>query len=351
MADQNRKVAQAADAGPITAGPMPSLSKNVGAWSWKFFVVAGLILLAVDAAAWWMLRTSKFIPLVGHQHGVNDVEFSPDGNLAASASDDTTIRFWNRSGTPITTVTGHTDRVTAMVFAPSGRELISATGKGEIRIWDVATGIEINAFKAHEDCIHGLAMNSSGTELYAVSWDSTLSVWDPQNGKLLHRKSCPKVAECCALARDDSVFLVGCVDGVIRVWNVSDDTLNDVYAEHTDQVKALRFSSDGTLVLSCGRDHRLAVWKFPSGEAVSSIRCGTPLRDAVFFDGETKILAGAEDGNLLLFDRKSQRWLYRIQSAASQLLTVAVSPDDFFACGGYGEPSTAMLFSKSTISP
>lgn len=330
---------------------MPRSSKDGGPRFWRYYLFAGLALFAINAVAWWRLQSSNFIPLNGHQHGVNDVVFSPDGSLVASASDDTTIRFWNCSGASITTVTGHADRVTAMVFAPSGRELVSATGKGEIRIWDVATGIEINSFKAHEDSIQGLAMNSSGSELYAVGWDSTLSAWDPQNGKMQHRKSCPKVAECCALATDESVLLVGCVDGVIRAWNVANDTLTDVYSEHADQVKALRFSSDGTLVLSCGRDHRLAVWKYPTGETISSIRCGVPLRDAVFYDGESRILACAEDGCLLLFDCTSRRWLSRIQSPASQLLTVAVSPDESFACGGYGETSKAMLFSKNMINP
>lgn len=351
MATSKDANAEATATGPIEAGPIPSLSKHVGAPFGKFFVVTGLTLLVFNAVAWWMLRPEEFLQLVGHQHGVNDVAFSPDGSLIASASDDRTIRFWNRNTNPVTTVTGHTDRVTAMVFVPSGRDLISASGTGEIRIWDVATGIEINSFKAHDDCIHGLAINSAGTELFAVGWDSTLSVWDHRDGRLLHRKTCPKVAECCALARDGSVLLVGCVDGVIRTWNASDDTLRDVYSEHTDQVKALRFSADGTSVISCGRDHRLSVWKYPSGETVSSIPSGAPLRDAVFFDGESKILACAEDGTLLVFDCQSRRWLSRIQSPASQLLTVAVSPDDLFACGGYGESSNAMLFSKSMINP
>lgn len=351
MPDQERNLSQTTDTGATSTEVGPAISKDGTTRSWRFFAFAGISPLIFGVLVWWMLPSSDFIPFAGHQHGVNDVTFSPDGNLVATASDDKTIRLSDQTGALTKTITGNSDRVTALIFDASGEQLINATGNGEIRIWDVKSGIEINWFQAHSDCIQGLALNSSGTELYAVGWDSTLSVWNPRTGELVRRTSSPKVAECCALTKDESTLLVGGVDGIIRAWDVSGDTVKDIYAKHVDQVKALQFSSDGTLVLSCGRDHRLSVWKYPSGETVSSIRYGSPLRDAVFFDGDTKILACAEDGSLLLFDCKSHRWLTRFESPATQLLTVAISRDHLVACGGYSDWSKAMLFPLKTKVP
>ena len=317
--------------------------------TWRTVLIFAPLMIILGAGLWWALRPADFIPLNGHQHGVNKVLFSPDGQLVASASDDQTIRLWNHNGQPVTVITGHTDRVTALAFSSSGKELAGATGTGEVRIWDVATGIEIRMFQAHADCIQGLVWGSGDSLLYAIGWDSTLSVWNPGNGQLIRRTTCPAVAECCILASGTADLLVGCVDGVIRRWSISRDQVDDVFTQHRDQVKGLRFSDDDTFVLSCGRDHLLTVWNYSTGEVTFQVRAHSPLRDAICFDNQEKIIAVTESGELLLYDRQTQSLLSRTQTAASGLLTIATCSDELFACGGYSDQAKALLFSTKVL--
>jgi WD40 repeat protein len=66
--------------------------------------------------------------LKGHSNEVNAVVFSPDGQLVASASDDSTVRVWETATGACRCVLHQRSPVSRIAFLPNGRTLRTNAG-------------------------------------------------------------------------------------------------------------------------------------------------------------------------------------------------------------------------------
>ncbi|XP_055950651.1 notchless protein homolog 1-like isoform X2 [Argiope bruennichi] len=97
--------------------------------------------------------------LTGHHNLINDVKFSPDMRLIATASFDKSIKLWNgRTGKYISSLHGHVQQVYQISWSADSRLLVSGSADSTLKVWDMRTFKLMIDLPGHSD------------EIYAVDW-------------------------------------------------------------------------------------------------------------------------------------------------------------------------------------
>ncbi|KAI6189471.1 Notchless-like protein 1 [Aphelenchoides bicaudatus] len=104
-----------------------------------------------------------------------------------SGSDDFTLFMWDPTvqTTPIARLTGHQQLINQVAFSPDTRLLASASFDKSIRIWCGSTGRFLKTLRGHVQAVYQLAWSADSRLLVSGSADSTLKVWNMQKKELM----------------------------------------------------------------------------------------------------------------------------------------------------------------------
>ena len=89
--------------------------------------------------------------LRGHQRDVYSAEFSPRGDLLASAGKDGKVMIWNTADWQIVRkIAASPSEVNVAVFSPDGKSLATVDDDGTLMLWETAGGKKIYEKQAHK---------------------------------------------------------------------------------------------------------------------------------------------------------------------------------------------------------
>ena len=291
-----------------------------------------------------------------------DLSLSPTEPLVAAGAQDGTVRLWDMDNDwAMRKLSGHDGAVVGVGFLSDGSTLVSAGHDGKIRLWDVTSGQELQTLDAGGEPLNDMSLAADESVLATVGEDGLVRVWDLASREMIQSFG-PNENTKLAVALSSDGALVAADDGItIQLWDVGTgeqvktlqgycedvalstreacEDADEDWLGHDEEVTALTFSPDGTLLVSGSADTTIVYWDPATGEA---------KWDAGGHWGTVTTLVFSADGNGMLSggaDTKARTWRVpggkisaTFEGHLSSVNGVAYGrePDTLFTVGGDG---------------
>ncbi len=205
--------------------------------------------------------------------------------------------------------TAHRDLLYDAEFSPAGDLLATAGYDRSIRLWDTETGDLLRTLEGHNGAVYDLAFSPDGAVVASASADQTVKLWQVASGQRLDTLNQPLAEQLAVVfAPGGERIYIGGADNRIRAYDfvsrqeLAANPLREVRFAHEGSIVALAISPDGRWLVSAGDERSVALWELP---ALSLARRYSGLSDvptALAIDPASAVIAvAAMDGALETF--------------------------------------------------
>ncbi|OQW90584.1 MAG: hypothetical protein BWK78_06645, partial [Thiotrichaceae bacterium IS1] len=298
----------------------------------------------------WDMQTNQQLgpPLLGHREAVNSVAFSPNGQWLASGSDDNSVILWNMKPPPhlVQRWQEHTRSVETVAFGPDNQILASGGYDNNVILWDVNAKKRLAPpLQGHSKAVRSIAFSPDGQRLASGGEDTDVILWDVKTYQRLKPKlkgHSKTVTSVVFNPSDGRLVSVAGNSGII-LWNMKNyqPLQPPEWQNYSGWVNSLAFSSDGKILVGGSGNNNVILWQteplkfeqFWPGHSTSIGSIAVSPKDP------QKLAAGTTDGSIILLDMQASKKVISEtlpEGHNDKVNTVAFSNDGDILASGSG---------------
>ncbi len=196
---------------------------------------------------------------------VKDLAISSDGKWLACATW-TGVRLYDLSsrGTPMKRFRGHTGEVLTVNFLPGTNQLVTSGSDRKLLLWNVAAETS-TAIPNQQTTVQDLAISSDGKMIAAATKEGKLLLWNhwtrsTDEPVIIYEEARNQVSAVC-FSNDGTVLVSGDQHGNVKIWFVERRDLIQTLRGHVALIEDVEYSPDDSQLASVGRDGTIQIWE------------------------------------------------------------------------------------------
>lgn len=239
----------------------------------------------------------------------NACRFSPDNKYLASGGDDKVLRIWDITTGSSSLIVDSSNAVTSVAYVASANKVASGRRDGIVTVREATTGNITRIFSSIDSSqsptdgrwtyiagssIDAVAFNSGATRLAIARADYSVIVIDPTTGSVIKKFDVGSQVSSIRYSPDGTKLLTGHRDNAVKTWNSTSGAPDKTFSAHTAAVTSVLWSSDGTKIISGSDDRTIKIWDATTANVIRTLEGHSGSVVALALSSDGKYLASAD---------------------------------------------------------